>query len=507
MFETPLHIPSIYNFGKENELKSNFKTSTEKLKNKYKNKICDFYANIFKSSNINENKINNNIMQMNKEEIKKITEENIIKEQKNKIIKKEGTGQCLPMLIYLFSLISLLFILKKYYDRTQLNMEKYESVRDFNSELLDKIKNYEDIEKLDDKTIDYLSLRLFHFADLPYYFRNNGKEKIFLERFKDWEIFGGNKIGKDNCFYIFKNTKNKKIIVSFPGTILKSTQLFEEFLGSSLKNFHINNKNILISQYFGERISELLNFIFTPKVNELLDNNYQIISTGHSLGGAIAQAFIYFAIVENKINKYNCPMTITFNQPKVGNKLFAEFLNEKAVNLRFTKGNDIVSSIPFSNFGFFDMLKYIFNKRNIYNEYVHTRGDINISDNDSWNLPAFIKVIFLILMLYGILLFFNGLFDLLSNLQNTSKILDIFLYVSYIISLIIYAYFINIIFFNIVYKYGTYKFFVLFLLFSSFIMELIFLIFVLIVVLFYEIYIFINNFCLKIVNLNVTQFC
>ena len=98
---------------------------------------------------------------------------------------------------------------------------------------------------------------------------------------------------------MFKYDKNKKIIVSFPGTILQSTQLLEEFLGSSLKNFHINNKNILISKYFGERISELLEYIFTPKVNELLKNNYKIISTGHSLGGAIAQAFIYFALTHN----------------------------------------------------------------------------------------------------------------------------------------------------------------------------------------------------------------
>lgn len=103
----------------------------------------------------------------------------------------------------------------------------------------------------------------------------------------------------------------------------------------------------MISKYFGERISELLEYIFTPKVNELLKNNYKIISTGHSLGGAIAQAFIYFALTENKINKNNFPMSITFNQPRVGNKLFADFLNENSLNIRFTKGTDIVSKIPF----------------------------------------------------------------------------------------------------------------------------------------------------------------
>ena len=110
-----------------------------------------------------------------------------------------------------------------------------------------------------------------------------------------------------------KDTKNKKLIVSFPGTT-SLLQLLEEVLGSSFKNFHKNiNENILISRYFGERISEILNYIFSPEITELLKDNYQIISTGHSLGGAIVQVFIYFALVEGKINKNNTPMTITFN--------------------------------------------------------------------------------------------------------------------------------------------------------------------------------------------------
>ena len=64
-------------------------------------------------------------------------------------------------------------------------------------------------------------------------------------------------------------------------------------LGSYFNNFDNNNKDILIGKYVGERTLELLEYIYTPEINKLIKKNYQIIATGHSLGGAIAEAFIY----------------------------------------------------------------------------------------------------------------------------------------------------------------------------------------------------------------------
>ena len=500
LYGTPLIMPNPLNIfqGQEDKIKSNFDNNTEKLKEQYKNKIIDFLSNISNANqNVNKNQIYNNLKQMDDKEITKFEKENTETKSKtisNYSIKKyKGSGQFFEIIIYLLALIIGIFILKKYYDGTLLNWEKYESVRDFDCTLLDKIKNYEDIEKLDEDTSDYLALRLFHFANLPYDYGKKEEEKIFLERFKDWEIFEKNKIGKDNCFYLFKNDKNKKIIVSFPGTKIQSTQLLEEFLGSSLKNFHINNKNILISKYFGERISELLNYIFTPKVNELLKNDYKIISTGHSLGGAIAQAFIYFALTENKINKNNFPMSITFNQPKVGNQLFADFLNENSLNIRFTKGTDVVSKIPFSNFDLCDMCKYIANKSNINNKYVHTKKNINITDERSWNLPEFLKKIFLLFFLFALCFYFINLERFLSNLQINLKFFTIFVSLFYYLSFILYLYISNIIF-KVAYKYGAYKFFILLLIVIIFIAYSFFLILVLVSALAYEIAIIIINF-------------
>ena len=196
-------------------------------------------------------------------------------------------------------------------------------------------------------------------------------------------------------------------------------------------------------------------------------------------------------------------MTITFNQPKVGNKIFADFLNENSLNLRFTKGTDIVSSIPFSNFGFIDMCKYIFNKRNIYNEYVHTRGYINISDTTSLNLPTSLKVIYLLLMQVSLIFYSSKLKKFISNLLIKSQIFINFLYLIYIISHIIYTYCIYKIF-NIANKYYAYKFFILISIYLSCVMYFIFLIFVLLSVLvIYELSIAIYNIYIKIRNLDL----
>jgi len=213
MYGTPLIMPNPLNIfqQKENKIKRIFDKNAENMKNQYKNKSIDFLSNIFNANqNINKNQIYNNLKQMNNNEIEKFGDENTEKKSKSSNKKCKGSGQLFEMIIYLFALIIGILILKKYYDGTLLNWEKYELVRDFDCTLLDKIKNYEDIDKLDEDTSDYLALRLFHFTYLSYDYGNKEKEKIFLERFKDWEIFENNKIGKDNCFYVFKNDKNKK---------------------------------------------------------------------------------------------------------------------------------------------------------------------------------------------------------------------------------------------------------------------------------------------------------
>jgi hypothetical protein len=150
----------------------------------------------------------------------------------------------------------------------------------------------------------------------------------------NWKIINNYSLPEYNYFYVLEDEINKKIIVTFLGTI-GGLQLLEEVLGSSLQNFNESQKEILICDYFGRRTLKIIDYIFNEKVKKLIDNGYQILATGHSLGGAMAQTFMYFALNQNRITKNNSPMIITFCQPRVGNKFFADYIDKNAFALRF----------------------------------------------------------------------------------------------------------------------------------------------------------------------------
>ena len=378
-YETPINywtflkFFTFWRFGAKEETKSNFKYNTKKLVQEYKIIFRNFLIDINYNPDMHQKEIKSKIKgdskraQYPKEEYEMI----------------QGTGKFAQLSIFFFCALIPMIVLYLLSQTVNYNKEKYNSISYINGDILNNIKNNEDIKNLDEETKDNLSLSFFKFADLAYIKRAKEEENRFPEPFMNWEIINYKLIEEtDNYFYVLKNDQYKQLIFAFPGTT-SPLQLIEEIFGSSFKNFHINNKNILISTYFGKRISELMNYIYTPEVNELIKNGYKVISTGHSLGGANAQAFIYFSIVENKISKNNFPTTFTFNQPRVGNVFFSKFLDENACNLRVTKENDIVSDIPMANFGFIDMCKYYFGIRNSLNEYVHTENELTISGGKS----------------------------------------------------------------------------------------------------------------------------
>lgn len=155
-------------------------------------------------------------------------------------------------------------------------------------------------------------------------------------------------------------------------------QLFEEVLGSSLQKFNESHKEILICDYFGKRTLKIIDYIFNEKVKKLIDNGYQVLATGHSLGGAMAQTFMYFALIQNRIKKNNYPMIITFCQPKVGNIFFADYIDKNTFSLRFLNGKDIVPSIPKFSYNFFSFFKYIIRYDLNSCQYKHTKEEKNM---------------------------------------------------------------------------------------------------------------------------------
>ena len=93
------------------------------------------------------------------------------------------------------------------------------------------------------------------------------------------------------------------------------------------------------------------------KIPEINDRNYQVIFTGHSLGGAIATISSFYYIKKYKFEAEN--ILITFGQPKVGNELFAkELTNNLRQIYRIARPRDIATLFPFTELDlFFQYLK------------------------------------------------------------------------------------------------------------------------------------------------------
>lgn len=277
--------------------------------------------------------------------------------------------------------------------------EKYDSIMEMNEEDILEIKDYEK-NKFNYELMEHLSLLFAKFARYPY----NKDSYYYVKRFLNFDIINYGSKSDDNYFFTFKNDSLKIVIISFPGT-LTIPQLLDEAFGSGLTSFD-ESKQILIGKYFGKRAESLLELIFNDELEKLIKNNYQLISTGHSLGGAMAQSFMYFALSKGKINKNNIPMTITFGQPKVGNIYFSSYLdNNTFLNLRFINKNDLVTKIPFCS-GFFNHIQYFFNILDNNDKiYFHTKTEY-IQQNIC-NLPTiifiFIKFVELVVFLFKLL--------------------------------------------------------------------------------------------------------
>jgi hypothetical protein len=76
------------------------------------------------------------------------------------------------------------------------------------------------------------------------------------------------------------------------------------------------------------------------------------VFTGHSLGGALA-SLSAVKLAEENIVSWNQTKIVTFGQPRVGNNVFANYLNSKPVEkARVTTRGDIVTISPGLTLGY-----------------------------------------------------------------------------------------------------------------------------------------------------------
>ena len=146
-------------------------------------------------------------------------------------------------------------------------------------------------------------------------------------------------------FSILKSSKYKKFIFAFPGTTTNLLLLSEVYLSHQI-NFE-RESDIKVHKLFYYIFEEIKKDIFNESILKDIKENkdYQIIFTGHSLGGAISTLASYYYRKMNLAE--NEPVLITFGQPRVGNENFARDYMSMISNVyRIERYQDLVAMIP-----------------------------------------------------------------------------------------------------------------------------------------------------------------
>ena len=236
--------------------------------------------------------------------------------------------------------------------------------------------------------------RLLNFASIPFLDNIFKIIKIIFDNIQPY-IYN---------FIILKSKKYKKYIFGFPGTT-GVRQLLYEIIGSTFTVFDSKEPDIKVEKFFYETFSLIYKELFSDSIiNELKTNpDYQIIFTGHSLGGAIATLSSYY-YAKNKLSP-NEPLLITFGQPRIGNINFAKrYMELIPLVFRIARKGDIVTIIPPAKklgglkfFNFFHNFKY--QMKNLENEMKKIMGSNGILEKIEKILEFIIRLIFTIIHL------------------------------------------------------------------------------------------------------------
>ena len=141
----------------------------------------------------------------------------------------------------------------------------------------------------------------------------------------------------------------KKLCVIFRGT--DSSEDIEKDLMVSKKPLKLTNNNIIPKVHYGfllqfNSLKKNLNKEIKNYISNEIENEPEIIFTGHSLGGALATiASLFYKDMYPKIN-INC---ITFGSPRVGDNIFSNLFDKLIQNsVRIINNNDPIPCVPTS---------------------------------------------------------------------------------------------------------------------------------------------------------------
>ncbi|CAI2372409.1 unnamed protein product [Moneuplotes crassus] len=149
---------------------------------------------------------------------------------------------------------------------------------------------------------------------------------------------------------LMKRESQKQIIVGFSGT-KGGDELLDEVTHIFPKEYDIHkDKGMKVFGFFYDHYKDDFRNDFLKQISDAMNKdeyeNYDVIFTGHSLGGALAMHAAADAILSGFL-KNNYVYVYTFGQPRVGN---AEFIDEFLSNVngfyRVIHNNDIVPHLP-----------------------------------------------------------------------------------------------------------------------------------------------------------------
>jgi hypothetical protein len=165
---------------------------------------------------------------------------------------------------------------------------------------------------------------------------------------KEWDIVDHAEINESGTFnfnwVILNSDKFQKIIIAVPGT-REGTQLIYEAVYSGLVKYN-DDEPFKMSNYFLSLFTKSKNGLFNERnLNFIKNKGYQVIVTGHSLGGAIA-SIISFAVKYEKLFDNDLTL-ITYGQPRTGNYYFADYVTRNVDRIfRIVRKYDVVPNIP-----------------------------------------------------------------------------------------------------------------------------------------------------------------
>lgn len=142
---------------------------------------------------------------------------------------------------------------------------------------------------------------------------------------------------KSYNYIIFKSTTFKKVIVAVPGT--RSGEIMEELMNGGLTSYG----SYKIVKYFKARADGIRSGVKSGLTTALKGTSgYQVIFTGHSLGGAVSTVLALYMYEDGVISSNNSITLVTYGQPKTGDKAFVDKIMSITKVFRIVRDNDYV---------------------------------------------------------------------------------------------------------------------------------------------------------------------